>query len=88
MKYYDEKTKMQAMRMNVEEQLNTGSAGCLAGDPVGAFFGEGHRNIMKEINDDVKALDELFRGISFRKPETKHSKEDAAVQEEETRNDV
>lgn len=80
MKYYDEKTKIQAVRMNIEEQLSTGaSVGCLGGGPAGGFFGEGHRNIMSEINEDVKALDELFRGISFRK----EGKQPAAVQEED-----
>jgi tetratricopeptide (TPR) repeat protein len=84
MKYYDEKTKIQAVRMNIEEQLITGTANCLGGS-AGVFFGEGHRNIMTEINEDVKALDELFRGISFRgfKPTIEESKE----QENETRDD-
>ena len=78
MKYYNEKTKIQAVRMNIEEQLSTGTAGCLGGT-AGVFFSEGHKNIMSEINEDVKALDELFRGIGFGQ-----KTED---QEEETRND-
>ena len=65
MKYYNEKTKIQAVRMNIEEQLSVGT-GCLGG-PASVFFGDGHKNIMAEINEDVKALDELFRGITFRK---------------------
>ncbi|KAL3756982.1 hypothetical protein ACHAWU_004636 [Discostella pseudostelligera] len=84
MKYYDEKTKIQAIRMNIEEQLSTGSAGCLAG-PAGVFFSQGHQNIMYEINEDIKALDELFRGMSFRK-ETKPTTIEE-IQEDDTRND-
>lgn len=45
-------------------------ATCGLGSPA-VFFSEGHaNNIMSEINEDVKALDELFRGISFRKDKT------------------
>ncbi|KAL3794010.1 hypothetical protein ACHAW5_004295 [Stephanodiscus triporus] len=84
MKYYDEKTKIQAVRMNIEEQLSTGTASCLGG-PAGVFFGAGHKNIMTEINEDVKALDELFRGISFRG--FKSTIDDYKVQEDDTRND-
>ena len=84
MKYYDEKTKIQAIRMNIEEQLSTGSAGCLA-SPAGVFFSQGHQNIMYEINEDIKALDELFRGMSFRK-ETKPTT-GKEMQEDDTRND-
>ncbi|KAL7543444.1 hypothetical protein ACHAXR_012746 [Thalassiosira sp. AJA248-18] len=89
MKYYDEKTKIQAVRMNIEEQLSTGTAGCLGG-PASVFFSEGHKNIMSEINEDVKALDELFRGIGFGK-ETKPPKTEqenkAVQQEDDTRNE-
>ncbi|KAL3823081.1 hypothetical protein ACHAXA_011133 [Cyclostephanos tholiformis] len=84
MKYYDEKTKMQSFRMNIEEQLSTGMATCL-GSSAGVFFAEGHKNIMTEINEDVKALDELFRGISFRG--SKPALEEFKDQDEETRND-
>jgi len=88
MKYYDEKTKMQALRMNIEEQLSTGSAGCLGG-PASVFFSEGHKSIMSEINEDVKALDDLFRGITFRKEkEPEPAKETVPkIQEENTRNE-
>ncbi len=84
MKYYDEKTKIQAIRMNIEEQLSTGSAGCLA-SPAGEYFSQGHLSIMYEINEDIKALDELFRGMSFRK-EAKPTTGDER-REDDTRND-
>ena len=84
MKYYDEKTKIQAVRENIEEQLSIGAASCLSGS-AGVFFGGGHENIMTEINEDVKALDELFRGISFRG--FKSTIEESNMQEEDTRND-
>lgn len=89
MKYYDEKTKIQHLRMNIEEQLSTGEAGCLGVGPAGAFFSEGHKSIMSEINEDVKALDELFRGISFRKETAKPTAQQQVpkIQEEDTRND-
>ena len=67
-KYYEEKSSLQAIVMSLDEQISISAAGCL-GSPA-AFFGEGHANIMSEINEDVKALDELFRGISFRKGTT------------------
>ncbi|KAL7463796.1 hypothetical protein ACHAXS_004148, partial [Conticribra weissflogii] len=63
-RYYEEKSSLQAIVMSIDEQISISAAGCL-GSPA-AFFGEGHADIMSEINEDVKALDELFRGISFR----------------------
>ena len=83
MKYYDERTKIQAVRMDIEEQLSTGTASCLG--PAGVFFGEGH--IMAEINEDIKALDDLFRGISFRGFMKTAIEEESMVQEDEARND-
>ena len=85
MKYYNEKTKIQAVRMNIEEQLSVGSAGCLGG-PASVFFGDGHKNIMAEINEDVKALDELFRGITFRK-DTKQPQQPTTTTPEDMQDD-
>lgn len=84
MKYYDERTKIQAVRVDIEEQLSTRTASCLG--PAGVFFGEGHhKSIMAEINEDIKALDDLFRGISFRG--FKPAIEEESKTQEETRND-
>ena len=94
MKYYEEKTKIQAVQTSIEDQL-TSSAGCLGGEPNdrngSGFFSEG-QNLMKEITEDVKALDELFKGISFLKETVnsvvnEHSNKNAKI-EEETRSDV
>ncbi len=94
MKYYEEKTKIQAVQTSIEEQLSS-SAGCLGGeshDRSGSgFFSEG-QNLMKEITEDVNALDELFKGISFLKETVhnvvhEHSIKNAKI-EEETRSDV
>ncbi|KAL9188814.1 hypothetical protein ACHAXT_007192 [Thalassiosira profunda] len=75
MQYYDEKTKVQALRSNIEEQLSS-SASCMG--PAGVFFKEGPKTLLSEINEDVKALDELFRGIGFGKK---------SESEEDTRNE-
>lgn len=92
MKYYEEKTKVQAVQSSIEEQLSS-SAGCLGGEHRNngsGFFSEG-QNLMKEITEDVKALDELFKGISFLKETVnnvvnEHSNKNAKI-EEETRGD-
>ena len=91
MKYYEEKTKLQAVQTSIEEQLSS-SAGCLGESHVrngSGFFSEG-QNLMKEIAEDVKALDELFKGISFLKETVnnavnEHSNKNAKI---ETRSDV
>lgn len=94
MKYYEEKTKIQAVQTSIEEQLSS-SAGCLGGEAHvrngSGFFSEG-QNLMKEIAEDVKALDELFKGISFLKETVnnvvnEHSNKNAKI-EEETRSDA
>jgi len=94
MKYYEEKTKIQAVQTSIEEQLSS-SSGCLGGESHmrhgSGFFSEG-QNLMKEITEDVKALDELFKGISFLKETVnnvvnEHSNKNAKI-EEETRSDV
>lgn len=97
MKYYNEKTKFQAVRNNIEEQLSVGTAGCLGSGTASVFFGDGGSNIVAEINEDVKALDDLFRGITFRKEAAKtptassaatsSAKEEENMMEDETRND-
>jgi len=95
-KYYNEKTKIQSIKNNIEEQLSVGNAGCAGSD---FFFGDGLQkgggSILAEINEDVKALDELFRGITFRKDTPKATAAEAEssnkMQEDEgeddTRND-
>lgn len=94
MKYYEEKAKIQAVQTSIEEQLSS-SAGCLGGESHArtgsGFFSEG-QNLMKEITEDVNALDELFKGISFLKETVhnvvhEHSIKNAKI-EEETRSDV
>jgi tetratricopeptide (TPR) repeat protein len=94
MKYYEEKTKIQAVQMSIEEQLSS-SAGCLGGESNNkngsGFFVDG-QNLMKEVAEDVKALDELFKGISFLKEKVnnvvnEHSNKNAKI-EEDTRGDV
>lgn len=77
-KYYEEKSSLQAIVMSIDEQISISAAGCL-GSPA-AFFGESHANFMSEINEDVKALDELFRGISFRPGKATDAPEEANSQ--------
>ena len=55
MKYYDEKMNIHALHIDIKEQMSTRSSVGYLGP--GAFFGK--------INKDVKALGELFHGISF-----------------------
>ena len=73
-KYYNEKTKVQALRIKYIEEQSVDNAGCQG---IGGVFGG---TILEEINEDVKALDELFRGFGF-------SLKEKIAEKSETRDD-
>lgn len=61
MRYYSEVTSLRAARA---ERKDAGSVG--SGNDSGFWGDEDTSTLMSEINEDVKALDDLFRSISFR----------------------
>jgi len=61
MRYYSEVTSLRAARAERRDAASVGSGN------DSAFWGdEDTSTLMSEINEDVKALDDLFRSISFR----------------------
>ena len=65
MRYYTEVTSLRATRTTVRDAMSVESFS------NSAFFGadEDTSTLMSELNEDVKALDDLFRSISFRNVE-------------------
>lgn len=61
MRYYSEVTSLRAARATKRDTASVGS-----GNESGFWGDEDTSTLMSEINEDVKALDDLFRSISFR----------------------
>jgi len=66
MRYYTEVTSLRASRSSVTRDSTSVES---------SFYGtdEDNSTLMSEINEDVKALDDLFKSISFRNNETKEN---------------
>jgi len=64
MRYYTEVTSLRATRTSIVRDATSVES---------SFYGtdEDNSTLMSEINEDVKALDDLFRSISFRNDDTK-----------------
>ena len=77
MRYYSEVTSLRAARAERRDTASVGSGN------DSAFWGdEDTSTLMSEINEDVKALDDLFRSISFRNGKLSDERELASMRSE------
>jgi len=65
MRYYTEVTKLRATKSKKNANADAASV-CDTKSLFSGLNGEDNSTLMSEINEDVKALDELFNSISFR----------------------
>lgn len=63
MRYYTEVTGLRATK---SKKLGDAASACDTKSLFSGLGGEDNSTLMSEINEDVKALDDLFRSISFR----------------------
>jgi len=72
MRYYAEVTNLRASKTSTRTGEMGGEESLLSG-----FGEEDNSTLMSEINEDVKALDDMFRSISFRNQEISNSLTDS-----------
>lgn len=63
MRYYTEVTNLRATK---SKKISDAASACDTKSLFSGLGGEDNSTLMSEINEDVKALDDLFRSISFR----------------------